>query len=158
MVTVISQPVGPGNAFNGVLPNAHIATFEPALTPVGTGLTVTVVEAHAVLHCVPSKFLAKYVVVDVGFTTIGFPVAIHPDVLHPEVNQYTVPEAPLAVSVTGAKALLHSVFVLAVTDVGLGGGGATQATLSAKPGAITLPSDVNLTVNGPVDDVIVGIV
>ena len=114
------------DAFNVVLPDAHIATLEPALTPVGAGLTVTVVEAHAALHCVPSKFLAKYVVVVVGFTTIGLPVVIHPDVLHPEVNQYTVPEAPLAVNVTGAKALSQSVLVLAVTDVGLGGGGVTQ--------------------------------
>jgi hypothetical protein len=143
MVTAILQPVGPGNAFNVVLPNAHIATFEPALTPVGTGLTVTVVEAHAVLHCVPSKFLAKYVVVVVGFTTIGLPVAIHPDVLHPEVNQYTVPEAPLAVNVTGAKALSQSVLVLAVTDVGLGGAGKTQAIVRLNPVPITLPSEVN---------------
>jgi hypothetical protein len=42
---------------------------------------------------------------------------------HEPVNQYTVPDAPFAVSVTGARALLHNVFVLAVMDVGLAGGG-----------------------------------
>jgi hypothetical protein len=145
-------------AFNVVLPDAHIAILEPALTLVGAGLTVTVVEAHAALHWTPSKFLAKYVVVVVGLTVVGLPVAIHPEVLHPEVNQCTVPEAPLAVKVIGAKALSQSVLALAVIEVGLGGAGATQAIFKAKPGAITLPSDVNLTVNGPVVDVIVGIV
>ena len=52
-----------------------------------------------------------------------------------------MPEAPLAVNVTGAKALSQSVLVLAVTDVGLAGGGVTHdvQVIVVVPQSVAVP-------------------
>ena len=57
----------------------------------------------------------------VGETVIEFPVPICPVVAQLPVNQYTVPDAPLAVNVVLWP--LHIVEALTVIDVTSGGGG-----------------------------------
>jgi hypothetical protein len=99
---------------------------------VGKELTVKVKDAQLLLKAEPLKFLAKYVVVVEGETIILLPVPICPVVAHVPVNQYTVPEAPVAVNVTFVPAPEQILAFEDVIPVGSAGGGAAQVNANEK--------------------------